>query len=150
MIRPPPRSTRTDTLFPYTTLFRADLWMQHGGKHAVDRLLLPRIIAVRTRPNRAAFVEHHLDQQGRIPARIGRRPINHAPVAERVGRSLEGVGLSARGLVLEQRLLYRREIHGRRRSATKWPGVSSTLKGTTPGCPAHPAKTASTPQITAY
>src|SRR3546814_13471547 len=25
MIRPPPRSTRTDTLFPYTTLFRADV-----------------------------------------------------------------------------------------------------------------------------
>src|SRR3546814_5910216 len=24
-IRPPPRSTRTDTLFPYTTLFRSDL-----------------------------------------------------------------------------------------------------------------------------
>src|SRR3546814_18767459 len=24
MIRPPPRSTRTDTLFPYTTLFRAN------------------------------------------------------------------------------------------------------------------------------
>src|SRR3546814_15927559 len=23
MLRPPPRSTRTDTLFPYTTLFRA-------------------------------------------------------------------------------------------------------------------------------
>src|SRR3546814_18772249 len=27
MIRRPPRSTRTDTLFPYTTLFKAD----HGG-----------------------------------------------------------------------------------------------------------------------
>src|SRR3546814_1094025 len=25
MIRQPPRSTRTDTLFPYTTLFRSDL-----------------------------------------------------------------------------------------------------------------------------
>src|SRR3546814_2658410 len=25
MIRPPPRSTRTDTLFPYTTLFRSDV-----------------------------------------------------------------------------------------------------------------------------
>src|SRR3546814_3970165 len=25
MIRPPPRSTRTDTLFPYTTLFRSHL-----------------------------------------------------------------------------------------------------------------------------
>src|SRR3546814_4833374 len=28
MIRRPPRSTRTDTLFPYTTLFRS-----HGGTH---------------------------------------------------------------------------------------------------------------------
>src|SRR3546814_16132172 len=26
MIRRPPRSTRTDTLFPYTTLFRSGLW----------------------------------------------------------------------------------------------------------------------------
>src|SRR3546814_9916137 len=26
MIRRPPRSTRTDTLFPYTTLFRSPLW----------------------------------------------------------------------------------------------------------------------------
>src|SRR3546814_8474061 len=25
MIRPPPRSTRTDTLFPYTTLFRSTI-----------------------------------------------------------------------------------------------------------------------------
>src|SRR3546814_2557492 len=25
MLRPPPRSTRTDTLFPYTTLFRASI-----------------------------------------------------------------------------------------------------------------------------
>src|SRR3546814_9669556 len=27
MIRRPPRSTRTDTLFPYTTLFRSHLWI---------------------------------------------------------------------------------------------------------------------------
>src|SRR3546814_5768037 len=33
MIRRPPRSTRTDTLFPYTTLFRSD---RAGGQlHAV-------------------------------------------------------------------------------------------------------------------
>src|SRR3546814_1594598 len=32
MIRRPPRSTRTDTLFPYTTLFRSN-----GRDHAVDR-----------------------------------------------------------------------------------------------------------------
>src|SRR3546814_8100856 len=31
MIRRPPRSTRTDTLFPYTTLFRSpDLFARHG------------------------------------------------------------------------------------------------------------------------
>src|SRR3546814_14265643 len=29
MTRRPPRSTRTDTLFPYTTLFRSVLW-HHG------------------------------------------------------------------------------------------------------------------------
>src|SRR3546814_12338966 len=30
MIRLPPRSTRTDTLFPYTTLFRSDLHYRRG------------------------------------------------------------------------------------------------------------------------
>src|SRR3546814_19710072 len=30
MIRRPPRSTRTDTLFPYTTLFRSDLPLPRG------------------------------------------------------------------------------------------------------------------------
>src|SRR3546814_18245689 len=31
MIRRPPRSTRTDTLFPYTTLFRSQLSGRRGG-----------------------------------------------------------------------------------------------------------------------
>src|SRR3546814_18245787 len=30
MIRRPPRSTRTDTLFPYTTLFRSNITPGHG------------------------------------------------------------------------------------------------------------------------
>src|SRR3546814_10060154 len=34
MIRLPPRSTRTDTLFPYTTLFRSD--RHHTGDIVVD------------------------------------------------------------------------------------------------------------------
>src|SRR3546814_11583349 len=34
MIRRPPRSTRTDTLFPYTTLFRSD----HGHRDALRQL----------------------------------------------------------------------------------------------------------------
>src|SRR3546814_12836849 len=39
MIRRPPRSTRTDTLFPYTTLFRS--LVEHaapGAEHRADRL----------------------------------------------------------------------------------------------------------------
>src|SRR3546814_9309357 len=32
MIRRPPRATRTDTLFPYTTLFRSTLWSLGSGK----------------------------------------------------------------------------------------------------------------------
>src|SRR3546814_14537719 len=35
MIRRPPRSTRTDTLFPYTTLFRSSLPKEAGMKKAV-------------------------------------------------------------------------------------------------------------------
>src|SRR3546814_11445609 len=34
MIRPPPRSTRTDTLFPYTTLFRS--WRAAGWKQVAQ------------------------------------------------------------------------------------------------------------------
>src|SRR3546814_20160628 len=36
MIRRPPRSTRTDTLFPYTTLFRSDRTDGTGGRGCAD------------------------------------------------------------------------------------------------------------------
>src|SRR3546814_2017409 len=37
MIRRPPRSTRTDTLFPYTTLFRSLRRIGIDAEHAVER-----------------------------------------------------------------------------------------------------------------
>src|SRR3546814_5184081 len=37
MIRRPPRSTRTDTLFPYTTLFRSHAYPPHPHLRAADR-----------------------------------------------------------------------------------------------------------------
>src|SRR3546814_12061588 len=43
MIRRPPRSTRTDTLFPYTTLFRSDAGnaaRDGGGEIGIDRGLV--------------------------------------------------------------------------------------------------------------
>src|SRR3546814_21090412 len=56
MIRRPPRSTRTDTLFPYTTLFRSRRGDREGGdvarletRQLLDRpldILRPVILAV--------------------------------------------------------------------------------------------------------
>src|SRR3546814_18205460 len=37
MIRRPPRSTRTDTLFPYTTLFRSIPWQERAAGRRFDR-----------------------------------------------------------------------------------------------------------------
>src|SRR3546814_11535888 len=48
MVRRPPRSTRTDTLFPYTTLFRSGRRGRAGGGGAVADQP-----AVRTRSRRA-------------------------------------------------------------------------------------------------
>src|SRR3546814_4880079 len=40
MIRLPPRSTRTDTLFPYTTLFRSStMFLEQDARVSVDQLL---------------------------------------------------------------------------------------------------------------
>src|SRR3546814_11265870 len=52
MIRRPPRSTRTNTLFPYTTLFRSPLDAPPDDTHALQRveavsgalMLLPRAL----------------------------------------------------------------------------------------------------------
>src|SRR3546814_19913665 len=58
MIRRPPRSTRTDTLFPYTTLFRS-------GGHAIDRRVL-HVVEQEQRP-RVGFVDHEFDAAHRQP-----------------------------------------------------------------------------------
>src|SRR3546814_2209678 len=49
MIRRPPRSTRTDTLFPYTTLFRSGLGVDAGDTHAavLGHALCPAQVAAR-------------------------------------------------------------------------------------------------------
>src|SRR3546814_2801607 len=46
MIRRPPRATRTDTLFPYTTLFRSEsghACRPRSGRNALDLALLHRL-----------------------------------------------------------------------------------------------------------
>src|SRR3546814_20727748 len=44
MIRLPPRSTRTDTLFPYTTLFRSGRLYRRAGRRAVQARSLSLLI----------------------------------------------------------------------------------------------------------
>src|SRR3546814_8214215 len=49
MIRRPPRSTRTDTLFPYTTLFRSTdtQWgCRPDERMALDRLVIRRAMTI--------------------------------------------------------------------------------------------------------
>src|SRR3546814_20358052 len=54
MIRPPPRSTRTDTLFPYTTLFRSI---------TMKRLSLHHLTALDATPAELATIAGRLECQ---------------------------------------------------------------------------------------
>src|SRR3546814_8604154 len=63
MIRRPPRSTRTDTLFPYTTLFRSDFGDDDLPEAARQVLLLPaRAHAKSAAPRRIGRSEEHTSE----------------------------------------------------------------------------------------
>src|SRR3546814_7028793 len=69
MIRRPPRSTRTDTLFPYTTLFRSPADLRHHAKRGVEdkKLVAPEDIEV--------FGRVHRPRRGREPGKGERRKV---------------------------------------------------------------------------
>src|SRR3546814_5404317 len=101
MIRRPPRSTLTDTLFPYTTLFRS---VVHGRVNAlvdgVD-LLAQRLRVIVARPRAQLVigrVEHADDLRrlvaddgvgSRVPEQRHRDPSGHPGSCARVERSAE-------------------------------------------------------------
>src|SRR3546814_12639962 len=60
MIRRPPRSTRTDTLFPYTTLFRSKLGRTTGLPDIAERVPSAR------RPALAALMEKNSFTNGTL------------------------------------------------------------------------------------
>src|SRR3546814_13207528 len=72
MIRRPPRSTRTDTLFPYTTLFRS----KAAG--------VPMIVAI-----------NKVDKPEANPQRIRERLLEHEIVVEDMGGETQDVEVSA-------------------------------------------------------
>src|SRR3546814_20792466 len=107
MIRRPPRSTRTDTLFPYTTLFRSPFAVKPEPRHH-QAVLHPRVEIELPRPGRrfvllaaagqVDFLDVELRHRGRrgraaeaIPALVDREVHRHRPartirhVAQRPG-----------------------------------------------------------------
>src|SRR3546814_19945900 len=80
MIRPSPRSTRTDTLFPYTTLFRSGLDVDRkSGRRKADvpilrfrRLLLGSVGASGTASRRGSALEDRVDGPFRVTAPVSR------------------------------------------------------------------------------
>src|SRR3546814_7927085 len=67
MIRRPPRSTRTDTLFPYPTLFRSDVARTRRVAHAGDSRrdgLDPAAHACRVAACRAADADSGAEDRG--------------------------------------------------------------------------------------
>src|SRR3546814_14785031 len=86
MIRRPPRSTRTDTLFPYTTLFRSDTVIfpldqpspaliflapaEHGDEHELEEVVITATRSSRTIDNIPTRVEviagEELDEKGNM------------------------------------------------------------------------------------
>src|SRR3546814_5864491 len=87
MIRRPPRSTRTDTLFPYATLFRShhlvgafeDRMDAQVAPETLDRIILQIAVA-------AEQLERVVDD---LAAIVGREPFRHRREARLVGRSEE-------------------------------------------------------------
>src|SRR3546814_8249140 len=61
MIRRPPRSTRTDTLFPYTTLFRSILAIAAEIERGIEPRRLPRGIEI---PAEAQHPDRAVGPQG--------------------------------------------------------------------------------------
>src|SRR3546814_9749044 len=68
MIRRPPRSTRTDTLFPYTTLFRSDADRAFIGAHRGDHNRL----GVAVQLGSLRLLGTFLEDPAQIPASVTR------------------------------------------------------------------------------
>src|SRR3546814_17110319 len=90
MIRRPPRSTRTDTLFPYTTRFRSGQLVAEldGGRALVagEALLAPRAELLLGRGG--ALGEHDEGLDGLAPALVGHADNRHLAPAVVVAPSV--------------------------------------------------------------
>src|SRR3546814_5325764 len=94
MIRRPPRSTRTDTLFPYTTLFRSHFLPRGPDRRGSAQLLRAR------RPDLQGFRLHLFDQAGAQARKALRQRRDVGPGGSRTARSGDGGRARDRGIWL--------------------------------------------------
>src|SRR3546814_17847750 len=101
MIRRPPRSTRTDTLFPYTTLFRS---ADHRLLAATAGLVLQELGGLFF--GRAADLADHDDRLGGFVGEEKLQHIDEVGAVHRIAADADGSGLSkARSGGLVDRLI---------------------------------------------
>src|SRR3546814_16620858 len=101
MIRRPPRSTRTDTLFPYTTLFRS---IHRRAEQAAANLIV--IFVAQGRAARAPDADD-------LPRRVGEQIFGQAEQVAAIARQLDAAAFEPgeTGATFGEHLL-RHEING--------------------------------------
>src|SRR3546814_13342978 len=89
MIRRPPRSTRTDTLFPYTTLFRSLKKAQDSYvaiKHLVNSASSSQINLIQAQLDRKSaalnLLGQQLDEAGRSDAAVFQTTLRYVDIGE--------------------------------------------------------------------
>src|SRR3546814_20994710 len=98
MIRRPPRSTRTDTLFPDTTLFRAVVRRALGFRVATDRQNLAQLgrrdpgirkrqVACAAKPEFGALAVLRIHENPAPPAMLVDEQIKAAAIRMQIGRA---------------------------------------------------------------
>src|SRR3546814_10268608 len=108
MRRRPPRSTRTDTLFPYTTLFRSDSTATASSRRCSPMCCAPRAIAdansrtSRGAKDRQAYSASVLPQP-RNPAALAHRDERLADLPEAGHRLLPRMGVGAAHRIAQRR-----------------------------------------------
>src|SRR3546814_16135029 len=102
MIRRPPRSTRTDTLFPYTTLFRSAA--REAGLEAIRAELLGRVIE----PSSPKLIEYLKTSMGALPEEILR--VLFLDASRRLVADEQMQHGSVRQLALYPRTIFRRAL----------------------------------------
>src|SRR3546814_15312368 len=114
MIRRPPRSTRTDTLFPYTTLFRSDHdhpAAAYGGHQGPGSRLHPFLCAICV--DRIVAEDQDDDPERQGAAAIARR-------ARKAGRTLRVHPVRLLFDELPELLVEKRQVHWPQSGGASW------------------------------